>query len=593
MNNELVEKYNQAFNKMKKMGIFKRLPLCDIKNIHLSSYGYKFFNINYAECETLLNELDFKILKDIAGIMYISIDGLTNEFEPTIYINGSRSLALEDLNDEFVESLFNNANTIYKDAIILSRIYDIIWSRKRKYYKAAEIAFSNYNNLLFDAITNNNFHLAHDILPRMMVLAFYSKNQNIYQTMCDNLLKLSNLTITEDNLFFLYSVWNNIIKINWHDKRDAIYNQIANNIETHIYDNELSLNWQELCSNILCSIYAKLNNFDKQTEILEWIADKFIKISNIHTLPIQKYHLLSKAIEAYKRINKNPHKDKIEELYKQIQLLQKQKNTPYQLISHEIDISDQVKNVYEKYKEFDFGSCLYGLWYNKNFLPNEDKIKEIEKTSYSGFLTKYINCSYENHLGQTVLCTSENNNTYTLIKHYRHLFLEIYIVPILDIINEKFFYKKHSFEELVIYNPLIPEGYEELFLRGLYHFFKGYYIEAATILIPLLENSLRHILSTKYPMIYKENAQDVFKNHIDLTDLIKKVKEEKLLDEAIIYHLEDLITDPRYNIRNYIAHGLYPQHMFYSSDIILILYMIYTIIAESYFSKNLANIDKK
>ena len=111
--------------KMKKMGIFKRLPLCDIKNIHLSSYGYKFFNINYAECETLLNELDFKILKDIAGIMYISIDGLTNEFEPTIYNNDSRSLALEDLNDEFVESLFNNANIIYKDAIILSRIYDI------------------------------------------------------------------------------------------------------------------------------------------------------------------------------------------------------------------------------------------------------------------------------------------------------------------------------------------------------------------------------------------------------------------------------------------------------------------------------------
>ena len=586
MNNELVKEYNQAFNKMKKLGVFEKTPSYSIENIDLNVFGYSFFHIDYTEYNEELNELDAKILKDIAGIMFMFSGGLTNEFEPAIkYNNGSRSLALEDLSDEFIESLFNKANTIYKDALILSRIYDVIWSKRKKYYKAAEIAFSNYNSLLFKAITNNNFHLAHDILPRMMILAFYSKNQNIYQTMCDNLLKLNDLTITEDNLFCLYSVWNNVVKINWQDKRDNIYNQITKNIENYIYNNEVSINWQELCSNILCSIYAKLNNFEKQAEILEWIANRFIEVSNIHTLPMQRYFWLSKAIEAYKRINKNPHKDKIDKLYKQIQILQKQKNTPYQLISHKIDISEQVKQVCERYKDFDFGSCLYGLWHNKIFLPNEDKIKEIEKTSYSGFLIKYFKCSYENHLGQTVLCTSDDNNTFTLIKYYRHLFFEIYIIPILDIINERFFYKKHSFEELVIYNPLIPEGYEELFLRGLFYFFKGYHIEAATILIPLLENSLRHILSVKYPMIYKENAQDVFKNHIDLSDLIKKVKEEKLLDEAIIYHLEDLITDPRYNIRNYIAHGLYPEHMFYSVDVSILLYIIFVIIAESYFSK--------
>lgn len=586
MKDRLIETYNNSFNKMKTLGVFEMVPRYDIKDINLNSYGFKFYHIDYEKYKSQLSELDFKILKDIADIMFISSDGLTDDFVPTItFTDGRRSMALEDLNDEFIDSLYNNAYKLYKDPLILSKIYDVIWSKKKTYYKAAKFAFINYNKILSNSIANKNFQLAYNILPRMLVLAFYAKIKYIYETMCNTLLKLIHLPIDQNNLFFLYQVWEKIININWKDKREEVYKTIANVIENYIYNNKISLNWQESCSNMLCRIYTKLKYFDKQKEILEWIGNKFVEEANYYTLPIQKFHFLSKAIETYRRINKNPLKDKIEELYSQIQILQKQKDNHYQLISQKIDISEQVKNTYNTFKDFDFLSCLYGLWNNKILLLNKRKIEELTETSYKSFFLDYFKCSYENHFGQTVLCTSEGNNTFRMTKYYRDIFWHIHVAPIIDVINEKFFYKQESFEEMVIFNPLIPEGYEKLFSRGMYYFFKGFYIEAATILIPLLENSFRHILSIKHPMIYKEDDQNVFKNKIDLTYLINMVEKEKLLDESLVYHLKDLITDKRYNIRNYIAHGLYPEYMFYSLDIAILLYIVFIVIAEPYFSK--------
>jgi hypothetical protein len=108
---------------------------------------------------------------------------------------------------------------------------------------------------------------------------------------------------------------------------------------------------------------------------------------------------------------------------------------------------------------------------------------------------------------------------------------------------------------------MIPEGYENIYAKGIYYFFKCQYLEAATILVPLIENSLRHILSIKQPTIYKFDNLEIFANKIDLRDLFDSIMKENILDNNLLWHLRDLMIDDRINIRNYISPTQLPRHI--------------------------------
>ncbi len=595
MNEELIQKYDESFAKMKKLGVFSVLPSYDVKGCDLYLYGLNFFNLKYDEFAQHLNDFDSHILEMISGIMFLVLRADDNNqiYAPGFHCSDDkRSLILEDIENEFVVSLHNNAETVYMAPIILSRLFDVIWVRKgikqRDVYEAGRKAFKYYNIFLDELLDADNLYVARNIFSRMHELAFSLGRQfEGLSEYLDKLLSFMEKPVSSENLFFMFSIWQKIAQINWGNKKAEILNQLVNVIEGYILHNEENLSWQKSCSDLLCKIYFCLKDYNQQQAILEWIAQKYIDEAGRRDSPMVKIHFLSQAVDMYKRIYKNPHKDKVLELYKEIQQLQSEKDVLIQKIVHKTDITEKVKELLEKFDDKDFTTCIYGLWLNKFQLPNEEQIKkEVEKAPKSALIDT-ITTSYQNHLGQTVYVDKGDFHEYQHKQLFRQILLQMRIRPLLTLMNEHFFYNESSIRELFSLNPFVPPEYELLYTKGIYYFLKGMFIEAASILVPLIENSLRYILSEKYPAIYKKDSSEIFANRIEIKQLIDLIREEKLLDETLLFHLEDLIVDPRNNIRNYIAHGLYPQQYFFSDDVVMLLFIIFVLAVDSVFGQSL------
>ena len=594
MDKDLLDKYNQSFTKLKTLNVFNDVPEYDAKTCDLCLYGISFENMQYQSVPNL-DDTDKFVISRISEILclYLNSNDTTKIYNPRItFSDGRRSLDICDLNQEFVEVLYESAENLFQQPIILSRIFDVIWVSKllkdKRNYTAGEKAYNFYKIVFQTALDAKNYYLAQNILSRMHYLvlqlgkSFKGRNNHF-----NSLLPLLDIPTTCENIFFLHTVWEFILNINWEKNNNDIYQKIISQIQSYL-PKEQNLCWVEKCSYLLCKIYHKLKDNTQCQNILENLAQKYINHAENDNNPNKKIYFLSQAIEALRRIHKNPCKQKIEELCSQIQELQAQNDDYYKTITSEVDITKEVTNLLNDYQNASFQECIMGLWLSKRYLPTQESIQQ-QANSDKPSLTDFIPTSFQNHLGQTVSVTNDYKE-FTYKQLARNLVYGMRIKPLLELINEKFFYSKNSFNDIVLYNPMIPEGYEELFAKGTYYFIKCQYLEAATILIPLVENSLRHILSIKQPTIYKFDSSEIFANKIDLRDLLDSVIKENILDNNLLWHLKDLMIDDRINIRNYIAHGLYPYDYFYSEEISLLLFIIFALIFDPLGNEILASI---
>ncbi len=65
-----------------------------------------------------------------------------------------------------------------------------------------------------------------------------------------------------------------------------------------------------------------------------------------------------------------------------------------------------------------------------------------------------------------------------------------------------------------------------------------------------------------------------------MSSLIMDVSSKNLLDNILLYYLDVIFNDKKYNMRNYVAHGLYPYQMFYTEDMGILLFIIYALVFE-------------
>ena len=588
MNTELVEKYTLALTKLKELGALDILPEYKMSDFYYEVYWSKFFQLDYSSIIAELNEFETLLLKKLQGMfsMWLSSEGEDRIYCP-MYVSsdGKRSFSLEYLDNEFLQALYNQAESLFTQPIMLSRLYDIIWVRKgieqKSLYEAGKRAFQYYKIFCEELLNVKNYHVAYIIVPRLRALAFgLGKNFKGREDYCDYILKFLDYSVSDDTLFFLYQTWKIIFEIRWGKDESRILTQLYQVIEKCV--NHTNLSWQERLTNLLGKICRRLNLEEKQRDILEKMAERYIYEANQPNYMV-KIHFLSRAVDTYRKIKGYPHKGKVTKLLEEIQKLQPIQGSQFKEFKYSIDISEEVEKVLSQYKDKDFQNCIVGLWANKRFFPNKEEMEKIIKEYPKSILAEAVTTSYQNHLGQTVKIGGNDFSDYQNRKMYRELILDIHIMPLLDLINERFFFTEQGFQDLFFSNPFIPEGYEKLFTKGVYYFIKKMFIEASCILVPLLENSLRYVISETNPTINKKDNIEVFQNKIEMSELIQRAIEEHVLDESILYHLAELLNDPRNNVRNYIAHGLYPSDFFYSSDIILVVYLIFVLSLDKIF----------
>lgn len=121
--------------------------------------------------------------------------------------------------------------------------------------------------------------------------------------------------------------------------------------------------------------------------------------------------------------------------------------------------------------------------------------------------------------------------------------------------------------EMIKDSIFIPSGHEYIYAKGVMHFLSGDYMEAAHLLIPQLENSLRHILSENginTTAIDKDGIQTEASLSILLNPEHMWRKElEEIISVEHIYEMDLLFHFPGGpSLRNQMAHGKVPTDYF-------------------------------
>lgn len=146
---------------------------------------------------------------------------------------------------------------------------------------------------------------------------------------------------------------------------------------------------------------------------------------------------------------------------------------------------------------------------------------------------------------------------------------QVKILPALHQLTFEHSPSLRDMRDLVIQNPFVPPGHEEIFAKGFLAGLREDFPEALSILVPQLENSLRHLLSIEGVEITKKDKMGI-QNVIQMGTILAKGEGgcqdqlENILGPDNVKELKVLFDDPHgVNLRNRIAHGMMADDDFF------------------------------
>jgi hypothetical protein len=127
---------------------------------------------------------------------------------------------------------------------------------------------------------------------------------------------------------------------------------------------------------------------------------------------------------------------------------------------------------------------------------------------------------------------------------------------------------------------LVPDDRQGLFVAGLLHFFHGDMIAALHILLPQLENSLRHVLRLHGHDVIKLN-EDMTQESLGLTQMLARLRPEieAIFGDAVVAEFDSLLIyrgGPQ--LRDRTSHGLLHQWEPFGHDAVYACWLVYRLV---------------
>lgn len=280
-------------------------------------------------------------------------------------------------------------------------------------------------------------------------------------------------------------------------------------------------------------------------------------------------HFMEKAYVAFRDIPDQTAKLRAEQCHKT--LLEYQEKSQKELVSLgvEYDFTQEVKYAKESIQGKEFQEAIFTL---ATLVPLE-KVIDLRATTEQSLkddpLASIFPVRMMNAQGKTVATENGANNSEDSIKFKMNqdsslkykVYAKILIEPARDQITLEHEINIEDLLFLVKDNPFVPSGREYLFAKGLYAGFIGDFFTSTHLLIPQIENSVRHLLWQKgfIPSGYKNGIQ----NEHDLNKTLYRPEIKTIFDEDTLFNLKCLLVEHSgCNLRNRMAHGLIDDHEF-------------------------------
>lgn len=510
--------------------------------------------------------------------------------KPSLLPFMSGSASPDNIRDEYVDVLAELMPHV-SDAELKARIAEILWLRKRD-YKAGDQAIEAYmataKNLEetknWETTTPLRIHRAAQIARELNrkdglkdaetylvgLLSRYGNDNGLKTYLPINAMRIMQrykFAVDQAKKYAALAESGAEIAENqaiWHMARD--YWQVE-------------AGWHQLAEDDEESVAAQLR-----------YAETYVKEAHQATTDVPPRHIaahkmIEEAIIALRRIGGQ--QTRVREL-EQI-LIEYGQNALNEMeeYSLEMDISryvDQARNAIRGKSLID---ALFTLAFKLVNVPSVDEIRKGAEQNIQDTPFRFmVSTTTFNDLGKTTARrTGGELDSEQLIREEMQQVAYMYreedtakaIGPAIYQINMEHNIRIQDIRPLVTNNPFVPSGREDIYARGLVAGLRDDGLVAAHLLIPQIENSLRHLLILR-GKITSLLTDDLIQDEYPLSTILYEseyvLELEKVLGSDYVFALKSLLMERRgSNLRNLSAHGLIAYDDFSSYQVVYLTWL--------------------
>lgn len=303
-----------------------------------------------------------------------------------------------------------------------------------------------------------------------------------------------------------------------------------------------------------------------------------------------KAHWVKMAIREYRGLGRC--QGRVDELRAVLRELQDASLDEYGVIRTPADgISEMREATAEMFATCSLSEGLKGiLQFIQPVDPEADKVEAL-RLARSAPLSNMFSTSHADDQGRVVAegpALFDGEPTEAWLKEHcirNALFRRRYTVggriePARQTLLERFSIQERHMLAIVAHSDFIPIGHHQIYGLGLARLWQGDYVTAASLLIPQLENSLRHVLQ----LVGRDSSkieEDGIQGDRPLNVLLSYCRPdlEQVFGPEIVWEIDALFNfRPGPALRHELAHGKLHTQAFYSPDVISACWLIFYLV---------------
>ena len=500
----------------------------------------------------------------------------TERFGPLLRSNGNSTPIPSDYQGNQTEVLIQLVPDI-KNLVLRARLADIIWQNDRSQHEMAQNAIDAYVEAVDQVLKGEVDHsisgqysvgrIGCFYLMRALQISKVSKKKGWDSTKQKKLInEFADYVRTNKNSNAILMILR--LSLDYNIIEPA---KIAESAENIIISDGLDIIWQRDLWKMAAKAYLKCNNSEKQNRCLTEAAECcVIMAENCGGKGLNATAHLNDAIKELRKLpGTQQRRSQLKEILREAQTTI---NDESAIITRsiKIDISDfeEFRKKFQGLNLCEKLICFAGLYESPciNSL-NEVVNKQVNKTPLLADMPWQVIDDEGHTVSRSTGLSIDGNNT----DHIRHMLINNENARwslsgnIIELVRHLILTKHRIYEDhfriLVEYVCFIPENRKEIVATGLMRYFCGDFVSALHILVPQLENSLRHILNLAGDDTSKIN-QDMTQEMRSLSMMLNtngeyRNKLEELLGEAIIFEIDNLFNHRAGpSLRHKLLHGL-------------------------------------
>lgn len=466
----------------------------------------------------------------------------SDTFTPQMILDGRRTLIPSDFLGEQLAILTEVAEQI-NHPLLRARVADICWYSKKGLYLMAEVAASAYistvtsffkKELLYQY--ESDFEVPTrivDLLDRAFTIyASIGKRKNIPQSAQNTLIATYKTARDNNNLIAFYKL--------------ALLGRSYN-----------LLGWELIASeaNALATTNAKKQYAEAVKKVWYLAANAYSKIDDEVTSKRCKVNAIEQTLRMRDGVSSSMAKaswtkdaigelrdiggmhSEIEVLKKELQQYEENSLSELAEFSIPIELTDERQATMDEFEALEIHEMLFRLAF---ITQTPEKIgihKRCLKKRDSHFLSSIFGSSYADDRGKVIAKSPsaqigdkpsedwfDHQSLAEMSFHY-HISSEGFIRPAcMTIVRCQTIDERHL-EPIVTRSLFVPPGHEAIFAMGFARLIQGDIISAVHLLIPQVENSLRHVLSQSGAITAKLN-KDLTQEDQSLSQIYSNRKDE-------------------------------------------------------------------